>query len=218
MAAGAVLVSLASPAAAAILGAVALAVVATGWRTGRLLLLPAAAPALFAVGLGPLYPALAGLVPRWPTRLWAAASGMAAALAWQVAAGSDGLLAGGDPLPSAVGALEPDSSPAAAGRALWDPLAARPEAVAQAGALVAAAMCVPLVLRARPGGPRAAACACWLAAVGAALVATAADPTDAVAALVPAAIVILAWAARPWRVLRRRVPAKASATLRQPTA
>ena len=97
VAAGAVLVSLASPAAAAVLGVVALAVVATGWRTGRLLLLPAAAPALFAIGLGPLYPALAGLVPRWPARLWAAASGMAAALAWQVAAGSDGLLAGGTP-------------------------------------------------------------------------------------------------------------------------
>jgi hypothetical protein len=49
-------------------------------------------------------------------------------------------------------------------------------------------------------------------------VATAADPADAVGALVPTAIVVLGWAARPWRVLRRRVPAKASATLRQPTA
>jgi hypothetical protein len=216
--AGAVLVGLASPAAAAILGAIALAVVATGWRDGRLLLLPAAAPALFAIGLGPLYPAIAGLVPRWPARLWAAASGMVAALAWQSAAGADGLLAGGDAVPSAVGGLEPGSSPAEAGRALWEPLADRPEAVLQAGALVAAAMCVPLVLRAPPGGARLAACACWLAAVGAALVATAADGADAVVALVPTAVIALAWAMRPWRVLRRRVPARASATLRTPTA
>jgi eukaryotic-like serine/threonine-protein kinase len=215
---GTVLVGLASLAAAAILGAIALAVVATGWRTGRLLLLPAAAPALFAIGLGPLYPAIAGLVPRWPGRLWAAASGMVAALAWQVATGADGLLAGGDALPSAVGALNEGSSPAAAGRALWEPLADRPEAVAQAAALVVAAMCVPLVLRAPVGGARLAACAAWLAAVGAALVATAPDAADAVAALVPAAVVVLAWAMRPWRVLRRRVPARASATLRTPTA
>ena len=216
--AGSVLVGLASPAAAAILGAVALAVVVTGWRTGRLLLLPAAAPALFALGLGPLYPAIAGLVPRWPARLWAAAAGMVAALGWQVAAGAGGLLAGGAPLPSAVGGLDEGSSPADAGRALWDPLADRPEALVQAAALVAAAMCVPLVLRARPGGPRLAACAAWVAAVGAALVATAPDAADAVAALVPAAVIVLAWAMRPWRVLRRRVPARASATLRNPTA
>ena len=151
--AGSVLVGLASPAAAAILGAVALAVAVTGWRTGRLLLLPAAAPALFAIGLGPLYPAIAGLVPRWPARLWAAVAGMVAALGWQVAAGAGGLLAGGAPLPSAVGGLDEGSSPADAGRALWDPLADRPEALVQAAALVAAAMCVPLVLRARPGRP-----------------------------------------------------------------
>ena len=216
--AGSVLVGLASPAAAAILGAVALAVAVTGWRTGRLLLLPAAAPALFAIGLGPLYPAIAGLVPRWPARLWAAVAGMVAALGWQVAAGAGGLLAGGAPLPSAVGELDEGSSPADAGRALWDPLADRPEALVQAAALVAAAMCVPLVLRARPGGPRLAACAAWVAAVGAVLVATAPDAADAVASLVPAAVIVLAWAMRPWRVLRRRVPARASATLRNPTA
>jgi eukaryotic-like serine/threonine-protein kinase len=216
--AGSVLVGLASPAAAAILGAVALVVVATGWPTGRLLLLPAAAPALFAIGLGPLYPALAGLVPRWPARLWAAAAGMVAALAWQAAAGTDGLLAGGAPLPSAVGGLDEGASPEAAGSALWDPLVDQPESLVQAGALVAAAMCVPLVLRARPGGPRLAACAAWVAALGIALSVAAPDAADAVAATVPAAVIVLAWAMRPWRVLRRRVPARASATLRNPTA
>jgi eukaryotic-like serine/threonine-protein kinase len=216
--AGSALVGLASPAAAAILGALALVALATGWRTGRLLLLPAAAPALFAIGLGPLYPALAGLAPRWPARLWAAGAGMAAALAWQVAAGGDALLAGGDPLPSAVGALGSGASPEAAGRALWAPLSEHPAALVQAGALVAAAMCVPLVVRARPGGPRLAAACAWLAGVGAALVATAPDAGDAVAALLPTAVIVIAWTLRPWRVLRRRVPARASATLDQPPA
>ncbi len=216
--AGGVLVGLASPAAGAILAAVALAVVAAGWPAGRLLLLPAAAPVLFAIGLGPLYAGIAGLAPRWPTRLWAAAAGMAAALAWQTAAGTGGVLAGGDPLPSAVGPLDGGSSPAAAGRALWEPLADRPEVLVQAAALVVASMCVPLVLRAAPGGPRLAASAAWLAALGAALIATAPDAAGAVGALVPTAVIVLAWAMRPWRVIRRRVPARASATLRQPTA
>jgi eukaryotic-like serine/threonine-protein kinase len=217
-AAGSLLVGLASPAAAAILGAIALLVVVTGWRTGRLLLLPAAAPALFAIGLGPLYPALAGLVPRWPARLWAAAAGMVAALAWQTAAGTEGLLAGGGPLPSAVGRLDEGASPEAAGSALWDPLADQPDSLVRAGVLVAAAMCVPLVLRARPGGPRLAGCAAWVAAVAIVLATTAPNAADAVAATVPAAVIVLGWAMRPWRVLRRRVPARASATLRNPTA
>ena len=215
--AGTVLVGLASPAAAAILGAIAFGVVATGWRTGRLIVLPAAAPALFALGLGPLYPAIAGLVPRWPARLWTAAAGVVGALAWQVGAGADGLLAGGGRVPSAVGSLNEGSSPADAADALWRPLADRPEALVQAAALVAAAMLVPLVLRARAGGPRLAACALWLAALGAALVATSPTGEDAVAAMIPSAVVVLAWAMRPWRVLRRRVPARASATLRNPT-
>ena len=71
---------LAPPAAAAILGALALLI------ARHRLALRAPDPArrrrrrpLFAVGLGPLCPALAGLVPRWPARLWAAAAGMVAA-------------------------------------------------------------------------------------------------------------------------------------------
>jgi hypothetical protein len=147
-----------------------------------------------------------------------AAAGILAALAWQTAAGTEGLLAGGGPLPSAVGGLDEGASPEAAGSALWDPLADQPDSLVQAGVLVAAAMCVPLVLRARPGGPRLAACAAWVAGVAIALATTAPNAADAVAATVPAAVIVLGWAMRPWRVLRRRVPARASATLRNPTA
>ena len=129
---------------------------ATGWRTGRLLLLPAAAPALFALGLGPLYPAIAGLVPRWPARLWAAVAGdgRGPGLAGRPR-GPAGCWRAARPCRRPSAGWTTGSSPAAAGRALWEPLADRPEALVQAAALVAAAMCVPLVLRARPGGPRA---------------------------------------------------------------
>ncbi len=174
--AGSVLVGLASPAAAAILGAIALAVVATGWRDGRLLLLPAAAPALFAIGLGPLYPAIAGLVPRWPARLWAAASGMVAALAWQSAAGADGLLAGGGR--PALGGRRPGPG-LVAGRRRARPLASRSRTAPRRWSRPRRSSrprCASRWCCARPpAAPRLAACAVWLAGVGAALVATAAD-------------------------------------------
>jgi hypothetical protein len=216
--AGAVLVGTTAPAAAAILGALAMAAVASGWRTGRLTLVPAACPALFAIGLGPLFPALVGLIPRWPARLWAAAAGVLATLAWQVAAGSGDLLAGGGFVASAVRDLDSERSPATALERLVDPIAARPEAAIQAAALVAAAMCVPLVLRARAGGPRLAAAAAWVAGLAAALAAASPSGLDALGAVVPAAVIVLAWAAAPWRGLPRRGPGRPSATLRGPTA
>ena len=125
----------------------------SGWRLGRLILAAAAGPVLFAIGLGPLVPALAGLVPRWPARLWAAGAAVAATVAWQIAAGADALLAGGGFTASAVRDLEGERSPAVVLERLWQPLADRPPAGLQALALVAAAMCVPLVLRARAGRP-----------------------------------------------------------------
>ena len=215
---GAALVGVAAPAAGVLLGAGALLLVASGWRYGRLLLLPLAAPALFAVGLGPLFPAVAGLVPRWPARLWTAVAGVAATVAWQVAAGSDGLLAGGGFVASAVRDLDGERSPTEAAERLWQPLSDAPHAGVQAIALIVAAMCAPLVLRARPGGPRAVAAAIWMAALGTALVVPAPDPADALGAVVPAAIVVMAAALRPWRALRRRVPERVSATLRDPIA
>ena len=216
--AGAALVGVTAPAAGALLGAGALALLATGWRHGRLVLLPLAAPALFAAGLGPLFPAVAGLVPRWTARLWTAVAGVAATVAWQVGAGSDSLLAGGGFVGSAVRELDGERSPAVAAERLWQPLSDAPHAGVQALALVVAAMCAPLVLRARPGGPRLAAAATWILLLGAALVMPAPDAAAALGAVIPAAIVVLAAALRPWRALRRRAPERVSATLRGPIA
>ena len=86
----------------------------------------------------------------------------------------------------------------------------------QAAAVIAAAMCVPLVLRARAGGPRVLAACIWLAGLGGVLVGASVDRAAAVGAIVPAAIVVIVWAIRPWAGLRRRVPVGTSATLRGP--
>ena len=69
--AAAVLLGGGAPAAAAVLAALALLALLPVRRAPRLALLPAAAPALFAIGLGPLYAVAAGLVSPWPRRLWA---------------------------------------------------------------------------------------------------------------------------------------------------
>ena len=193
----------------------ALAVLLLGWGHGRLVLLPLAAPLLFAVGLGPLFPALAGLVPRWPARLWVATAGAVAAVGWQVARGGD-LLAGAGYVEPAVSALRDERSPADAAERLWQPLSDMPQAGVQVLVLVVAAMCAPLVLRLRPDGPREAAALAWTAALAVALVASAPDPADALGAVIPGTIVLVAAAFRPWRALAERSPRKASATLRGP--
>jgi hypothetical protein len=215
---GAAMIGASAPAAGALLGALGVLVLASGWRHGRLTMLALAAPALLALGLAPLYPALAGLAPRWPGRLWAATAGVVTMIAWQVAAGADALLPGGGLVESAVRDLDGERSPAVAAERLWQPLADAPQAGMQALAMVVAAMCVPLVLRARPGAPRVIAAGAWILALGAALVGAAADPANALGAVIPAAIVIVVWAVRPWRALRRRAPERVSATLRGPIA
>ena len=214
--AGATLAGAAAPAAGALLGLAALALLLSGWRFGRLTLAAAMGPVLFAIGLGPLVPALAGLLPRWPARLWTAAAAVAATLVWQVGAGAGSMLAGGGFVPSAVGDLDGGTSVPQAAERLWQPLADRPEMGLQALALVAAALLVPLVMRAPAGGPRVLAGALWLGALGAAVVATAVDAPNALGAVLPSAAVVMAWAIRPWRSLRRRPPVRASATLRGP--
>ena len=214
--AGAVLVGLSAPGVGVAFGLLALAALASGWRFGRITLLAAAGPALLAIGLWPLLPALAGLLPRWAERLWVAVAGVLATIAWQIGAGGDSFLAGGGYVGSAVSDLEGETSPQAVAERLWQPLAGRPEVGVQAVAVIAAAMCVPLVLRARAGGPRVLAACLWLAGLGGVLIAASVDRAAAVGAIAPAAIVVIVWAVRPWASLRRRAPGGTSATLRGP--
>jgi hypothetical protein len=216
IAVGALLVGRSAPGAAVALAVVALAVLLSGWRLGRLTLAAAAGPALFAAGLGLLVPALAGLVKGWPARLWTASAAVAATVAWQIASGTDSLLAGGGFTASAVGELEGEGAPEIILERLWQPLSDRPPTGIQALALVVAAMCVPLVLRARAGGPRVIAASLWVGVLTVVLVATAADVPAALGAAIPAGLVVIGWAVRPWRSLRRRPAPRPSATLRGP--
>ena len=207
-----------APAPRSCCGALALVTLAAGWGHGR----RAAAgrrPLLFAIGLGPLYAARG--------RAWCRAGrpavgggrrGRRRPWCWQD--GRGGRRPDGGRRPRGARRRDPRRPVVAAvpaGR-LWDPLAAHPGGAAPGAALVVGAMCVPLVLRAAPGGPRAVAAAVWVAALGRrSMVAVA--PTR----LTPWAPWCrrpggVAWALRPWRVLRRRVPARTSATLRSPTA
>ena len=126
------------------------------------------------------------------------------------------ILAAGGFTNSAVGDLADERTPSIVAERLWQPLADRPQAGLQALALVAAAMLVPLVLRARPGGPRVIAATLWVVALSAVLVATAADTASALGAAIPVGVIVIGWAVRPWRSLRRRPPARTSATLRGP--
>ena len=78
-------------------------------------------------------------------------------------------------------------------------------------------MAAPLMLRAPAGGRRMAAVGLWLAALGTAQVALAGDATGVAGAIGPSAILLAAWAARPWRLLARR-PESSAVTIRGPAA
>lgn len=212
--AGAVLLGLDAPGLALLLGPIALLLLLVGVPGGRVVLLPVAAPVLFAIGLGPLYAVAAGLVPRWRERLWAIGAGMVTALAWQLSAGADGLLSAGGYVSPAVHDLGGEASPVAAGRRLWEPLAADPGAALQVPVFVLAAMCVPLVLRAPAGAPRILATAGWVAALTAGLAAASGDVVTALGAVIPTAIVVMVWAVWPWRNRPRHARPRTSATLR----
>ena len=211
---GALLVGTASPGLAVVLALAGWPLLAGGWARERVLLLPLLAPALFAVGFGPLYAVVAGLAPRWPSRLWAAVAGMSVTLAWQLSAGADGLLAGGGYLTGAFSELRDERSPLTAAGRLWEPIGAHPMVLAQFAVVAIAALCVPPLIRTRPGGGRIAGTALWLGGLGGGLAATAIDPPAALGATIPSAIVIGVWAVWPWRSGAGRVSPGSFATLR----
>jgi eukaryotic-like serine/threonine-protein kinase len=216
-AAGVAILARTSPGAAVVIGALGLAILLLGLPGRRLLLLPVAAPALLALGLGPCYALAAGLVRPWRARLWAACAGVACAVCWQILAGADHLLLAGGPVSPALGPLEGIGAPATAARRLLAPLREQPGALIAAAALAAAALCVPAIVRARPGAPRALLVAAWMAALAVGTAIVSPDPRALPVTLGPSAIVLVAWAARPWRPLARR-PQRRPSTIRGPAA
>ena len=84
--------------------------------------------------------------------------------------------------------------------------------------LVAATMAVPLLLRAPAGPRRLVAVALWAGGLVALQVILAGGATGAIEAIGPSAILLAAWAARPWRPLARRSESRPVATFRGPAA
>jgi tRNA A-37 threonylcarbamoyl transferase component Bud32 len=208
-----------APALAAVVGALGLALLlaARPAHPSRLLLLPAAAPALFAIGLGPLFAAAAGTVDRWTARLWVAVAGVGATLVWQVTTGAPGVLFSSVPRDPALDDLRGAHDVTDAAHRLADPLTAHPAALVGGAGLVVAAMAVPLVTGARAGAPRMLAALVWAGLMSAAILLAPGARADAAGAVLPACVLVVAWGLQPWRRLGRlgRLGSRpASATLR----
>ena len=119
----------AAPAFTGIAVVIALLLVLTGARHGRLVLLPILAPALAALGLLPLYAVFAGSTRSVSARIWTSVAGMLAVLAWQIVAGASSFMfTGAEQLPM-WDRLKGVKSPTAAGDLLMRPLGAHPQAL-----------------------------------------------------------------------------------------
>ncbi len=192
----------AAPAFTGIAVVIALVLVMTGSRHGRLILLPALAPFLAAWGLLPLYAIAAGSTRSLAARLWTAIAGMIAVLMWQIVAGASSFMwTGAEQLPM-WDRLQGVRSPMAVGDLLLRPLDAHPQAISAALIVVAASLTWPLVIRSR-GTVRLSAAVLWGAALTIAAGLLGAGGMWAVGAVIPSAILAVAWAARPWRFFTR---------------
>jgi tRNA A-37 threonylcarbamoyl transferase component Bud32 len=193
----------AAPAFTGIAVIIALLLVMTGSRHGRLILLPVLAPVLAAWGLLPLYAIAAGSTRSVASRIWTSVAGMLAVLAWQIVAGASSFMFTGGEQWGIWDRLEGVRSPMAAGDLLLRPLGAHPQALIAAGIMIAAALTWPLVLRSR-GTTRISTAVLWGAGVTIAAGLLGGGGLWAVGAVIPSAILAIAWAARPWRVFTRR--------------
>jgi hypothetical protein len=216
--AGLVALGAGAPGAAVVVGVPALALLALGPRTApRAWALPALAPALVALGLGPLYAVPVALLRRGSERLWAAVAGVGAVLAWQVLEGGGQLGLASVEVAPAARALRGVRDPGTAAGRLVDPLRAHPEALVGAAVLLVAILAFPAVLRARPGAARGAAAVTWALGLAVAEIALGGSGPVAIEALLPSCLLVALWGARPWRRLTARVGSAATAvTAKEP--
>jgi hypothetical protein len=206
----------AAPGLAMVLGALGLVALVPLRTRGRLALVPAAAPALAALGLVPVFAAIAGSVRGWRWRIWAGLSGAAATLAWQVVAGADPGLDGGR-ITGVWERVEGVVSPIETVTILGEPLQARPAIAISAGLVAVAALVFPALLRLRTGIPRTVGAAVLIALMIVGVRAAGGSLESAAGAFLPAGILVVAWAGSPWRRLRRGVDRQATVTLRGAT-
>ncbi len=197
----------AAPALTGIAVIIGLLLVLTGARHGRLVLLPALAPALAVIGMLPVYALLAGSVRTTAGRIWTAVAGMVTLLLWQVVAGASSLVFTGWEVTGAWESLQGVRSPQAVAEAIIDPIAAHPQALTGCLIMIAAALTWPLVVGGRDSR-RLPAAVMWAAAVTVAAGLAGGGGLEAVGAVLPSAILAIAWAARPWRALRGAAPGR----------
>jgi len=206
----------AAPGLAIMLGALGLVALVPLRTRGRMALVPAAAPALAALGLIPVFAAIAGSVRGWRWRIWSGLNGAAATLAWQVVAGADPGLDGGR-ITGVWERVEGVVSPIETVTRLGEPLQARPAIAISAGLVAVAALVFPALLRLRTGIPRAVGAAVLIALMIVGVEATGGSLESAAGAFLPGGILVVAWAGSPWRRLRRGVDRQATVTLRGAT-
>ena len=213
---GTIAIGMHSPGLALMVGSLGLVAVAPMRTRGRLVMLPAAAPVLAALGIAPVYAAVAGAVQGWRWRVWAAVTGLGATLAWQAVAGADPAVDGGR-LTSVWGELDGVVSPITVVQRVGAPLQDRPAVAIAAAVLAVAALLMPAIVRLRRGVPRAVGVAVWIAALIGAVGATGGSVESAAGAFIPGGILVAAWAAGPWRRLRFAADRRRTVTLRNVT-
>ena len=216
LAGGTIAVGMHSPGLAMLVGALGLVALAPMRTHGRLVMLPVAAPVLAALGVAPVYAAVAGAVQGWRWRIWAAVTGLATTLVWQAVAGADPAVDGGR-LTSTWGELDGVVSPLAVVQRVGEPLQTRPAVAIAAGVLVAAALVMPAIVRLRRGVPRAVGVTVWIVALILGVRAGGGSVESAAGAFIPGGILVAAWAAGPWRRLRFAADRRRTVTLRNVT-
>jgi hypothetical protein len=214
--AGMAALGMTAPGLAMIVGALGLVLLVPLRRHGRLVLLPAGAPMLVALGLAPLFAAMAGALRGWRWRLWAALAGSGAALGWQTVAGADPALHGGQQS-GTWEEVEGVVSPIVVVERLGQPLTERPILAMSAGVMIVAALVFPAVTRLRPGVPRAVGALVWIVALVIAVRLSGGSVEQAAGAYLGAGIILVAWAASPWRRLKRGTDRRSTVTLRGST-
>jgi hypothetical protein len=213
---GVVLLAQVAVGAAIVLGVAGLIALIPLWSKPRLMLAPAAAPALAIVSLVPLFPAGAAVFKSWLVRLWLGAAGAVAIVMWEIATGTGAGMLGSTDAQAVHSAIADERSPLAALGSIGDAITADPELLTRAGVLVAAAIAARPAL-AGPEASRIMRAGAWCIGILVGFALTAAAPIDGAAAALPACVIVLVIAARPWTHLRQRPTPQASATLRGPT-
>ncbi|MSO43697.1 MAG: serine/threonine protein kinase [Thermoleophilia bacterium] len=202
-----------APALTGVAVAVALVLVMTGGRYGRLILLPILAPVLAMLGLLPVYALMAGSVRTIRGRIWTILAGMVSLLMWQIIAGTSHFVFTGWEVASAWDVLEGVPSPITAGEVLIAPIQAHPAAITGCVIVAVGAFVWPLVMR-RTGTTRVAGSILWAAGITIAVGMLGGGDLDAVGAVIPSAILAIAWATRPWRALLRGDPGRGTSLSR----